>query len=424
MQNYVFVIDTNKQPLNPVAPARARELLTKGKAAVFRVFPFTIILKHSVTNPNAKPLTLKLDPGSKVTGIALLDGEDVIWCAELEHRGQQIKNALESRRSLRRGRRNRKTRYRAARFNNRRRQAGWLAPSLMHRVLTIETWVNRLCRYAHITQIVMELVRFDTQRMKNPEVNGIQYQQGELAGYEVREYLLEKWGRKCSYCDKKDVQLQVEHIEPRAKGGSNRVSNLCLACEKCNQKKGTKAIDEFLKKDRTRLERIKRQAKQPLKDAAAVNATRWCLYQTLSNILPTSTGTGGRTKYNRTRLNLPKQHWIDAACVAEVENLNLLTQQPLKIKCTGWGTRQMCGTDKYGFPTRHRERRQVHFGFKTGEMVKAIVTSGKKVGEYVGRALCRASGSFDIVTKLGRVSGISHKFCTAIHQKDGYAYAF
>jgi len=101
-----------KKPLNLVNPARARELLNKQKAAVFRVFPFTLILKTAIDNPTIKPLTLKLDPGSKYTGIALLYGENVIWCAELEHRGYQIKDALLSRRQLRRSRRNRKTRYR------------------------------------------------------------------------------------------------------------------------------------------------------------------------------------------------------------------------------------------------------------------------------------------------------------------------
>jgi len=424
MQNYVFVIDQNKQPLNPIPPKRARELLTKQKAAVFRMYPFTIILKHAVLNPAPKSLTIKLDPGSKVTGIAILEGENVIWAAELEHRGGQIKNSLSSRRSLRRSRRTRKTRYRPARFDNRKRKEGWLPPSLMHRVLTTETWVKRLCSYAPITQIVMELVKFDTQKMQNPEIDGVEYQQGELAGYEVREYLLEKWGRKCAYCDISGVPLQIEHIEPKSKGGSNRVSNLCLSCEQCNIKKGVKSIEEFLKKDSSRLEKIKQQAKKPLKDAAVVNATRWSLFHTLKKLLPTTTATGGQTKYNRTRLELDKQHWIDAACVGDVETIRLLTQQPLQIKCTGWGTRQMCGTDKYGFPIRHRERNLVHFGFRTGDIVKAIVTSGKKVGEYVGRVLCRKTGSFDIATSIGRVAGISHRFCTPAHKKDGYSYGF
>lgn len=424
MQNYVFVIDQDKKPLNPIPPARARELLTKQKAAVFRMYPFTLILKCAVDNPTLKPLTIKLDPGSKFTGIAILDGENVIWVAELEHRGWQIKNSLEPRRSLRCSRRNRKTRYRQSRFDNRKRPDGWLPPSLMHRVLTIETWIKRLCRYTPMTQIVMELVKFDTQKMQNPLVDGVEYQQGELAGYELREYLLEKFNRKCAYCDKVDTPLQIEHIHPKSKGGSNRLSNLTLACEKSNQKKGNKPVEEFLKKDSTRCEKIKAQAKQPLNDAAAMNATRWKLRETLVGILPTSTGSGGQTKCNRIRLGLPKQHYIDAVGVGGIETIKLLTQQPLRIKCTGWGNRQMGGTDKHGFPTRHLTRQQVHFGFKTGDIVKAIVKSGKKVGTYVGRVLCRKSGSFDISTKSERVAGISYKYCKPIHKKDGYSYAF
>lgn len=424
MQNYAFLIDTNKQALNPIPPARARELLKKGKAAVFRLYPFTLILKHSVENPILKPLTLKLDPGSKTTGIALLDGDQVIWVAELEHRGQQIKNALESRKSIRRVRRSRKTRYRAPRFDNRRRQEGWLPPSLLHRILTTETWVKRIGRYAPVNNIVMELAKFDTQRIQNASIEGVEYQQGELAGYELRQYLLEKFGRKCVYCDQVDTPLQVEHIHPKSKGGSNRLSNLTLACEKCNQKKGNKLIEEFLKKDSTRLEKIKTQAKQSLNDAAAMNATRWKLHETLKEIFPTTTGSGGQTKYNRIRFGLPKQHWVDAVCTGEIESIRLVTQQPLLIKASGWGNRQMCGTDQCGFPVRHRTRQQVHFGFQTGDIVKAIVKSGKNVGTYVGRVLCRKSGSFDISTKSDRVAGISHKYCQPIHKKDGYRYAF
>lgn len=164
MQNYVFVIDAERKPLNPISPARARELLTKQKAVVIRRYPFTIMLKAKIETPTLKPLTLKLDPGSKVTGIAILEGERVIWAANLEHRGQQIKSDLTKRLSIRRTRRSRKTRYRQPRFSNRSRRQGWLAPSLLHRFLSIETWVKRLCKYSPITEIVMELVKFDTQK--------------------------------------------------------------------------------------------------------------------------------------------------------------------------------------------------------------------------------------------------------------------
>lgn len=199
-QNYVFVIDTNKKPLTPCRPITARKLLSAGKAAVFRRFPFVIILKKEV-NQTPKSLVLKLDPGSQTTGIALLLDDRVILAAELTHRGQAITASLASRRSIRRGRRSRHTRYRQARFLNRTRRPGWLAPSLQHRVETTITWVNKIIRFVPVSSILQELVRFDLQQMENPEISGVEYQQGELFGYEIREYLLNKSQRKCAYCN-------------------------------------------------------------------------------------------------------------------------------------------------------------------------------------------------------------------------------
>jgi 5-methylcytosine-specific restriction endonuclease McrA len=421
MSNFVFVLDSHKRPLSPIRPGMARKLLTTSKAAVFKRYPFTIILKVEITAPQ-EPITLKLDPGSKTTGIALIQGKNVIFGAELTHRGQSIKASLESRRSLRRGRRSRHSRYRKARFLNRTRSKGWLPPSLQHRVETILTWATRLIKVAPISSIAQELVRFDLQQLENPEISGLEYQQGLLFGY---EYLLNKWERKCAYCGVTDTPLQVEHIHPKAKGGSNRISNLCLACENCNTRKGTQDIEQFLSKKPDVLKKILSQAKRPLKDAAAVNSTRWALFNQLRMTgLPVSTGSGGLTKFNRTRLQLPKSHWLDAACVGKVEELTVLIFQPLLIKAVGRGARQMCGTDKFGFPTRHRSRKQIHFGFQTGDIINATVTAGKKVGFYVGRILCRASGSFDIATTKGRVTGISHRYCKSIHKKDGYYYGF
>ncbi|MEC4815395.1 MAG: RNA-guided endonuclease IscB [Scytonema sp. PMC 1069.18] len=424
----VLVINTDKRQLDPIHPAQARQLLRNGKAAIFRKFPFTIILKESRPNTPTQPLRIKIDPGAKTTGIAVVNDStgEVVFAAELQHRGFAIRESLTSRRQLRRGRRNRKTRYRQPRLNNRKRPEGWLPPSLISRVHNIETWVNRLRRFAPITAISQELVRFDTQLMQNPDIQGKEYQQGTLAGYETREYLLEKLGRKCAYCDKQDVLLQIEHIHPRAKGGSNRISNLTLSCEKCNIKKGTKDIKEFLKKDPTRLKKIKAQAKKPLADTAAVNSTRLKLFEVLKATgLPVETGSGGLTKFHRTQQELEKTHWIDAACVGKStpEKLTIKEVKPLLITAFGHGSRQSCRTDKYGFPNRYVPREKIHFGFQTGDIVKAIVKTGKKVGEYVGKVAIRSSGSFNISTKNGLVQGISHRFCKRIHAKDGYSYA-
>ncbi len=424
----VFVIDTNKQPLQPIHPARARILLDKGKAAIFKRFPFTIILKVAVDNPMAMELRIKLDPGSKTTGIAIVNDESgaVVFAAELSHRGHKIKENLESRRAIRRSRRNRKTRYRKPRWQNRRhKKEGWFAPSIKSRVANILTWVKRLSQVCTITAISMELVRFDMQLLENPEISGVEYQQGTLQGYEVREYLLEKWGRKCTYCGKQDVPLQVEHIDPRANGGSNRIWNLCLACEKCNLAKGKKDIREFLKKKPDLLRKILAQAKASFKDAAAVNTTRKKLFQQLEALgLPVECGSGGLTKYNRSVRELPKTHWIDAACVGKSTPLTLQVTDvaPLLITANGHGCRQMCLMNKYGFPRTGPKEAKIVKGFQTGDIVRAIVTSGKKIGTYLGRVAVRTTGSFNIAAKQGTIQGIGYKYCQAVHRMDGYSY--
>lgn len=207
----VLVIDTDKKPLNPIHPAQARQLLRNGKAAIFRIFPFTLILKESRPDTDAQPLRIKIDPGAKFTGIAIVNDStgDVVFASVLQHRGFAIKESLLSRRQIRRSRRNRKTRYRQPRFDNRRRPEGWLPPSLMSRVHNINTWVKRLSKFSNITAISQELVKFDNQIMQNPEISGNEYQQGTLAGYETRRYLLEKWGRNCVYCGKPGLKLKA-----------------------------------------------------------------------------------------------------------------------------------------------------------------------------------------------------------------------
>lgn len=424
----VFVVDTNKQPLDPVHPARARKLLSRGKAAVLKRYPFTIILKRALDDPVVAELRVKIDPGSKTTGLALvndLSGE-IIFAAELSHRGQAIKESLDDRRGVRRGRRHRHTRYRKPRWQSQRRRVGWLSPSIMSRIANILTWVSRLARVCHITNISMELVKFDIQLMENPEVSGIEYQQGTLAGYETREYLLEKWGRKCGYCGKENIPLQVEHIVPRARGGSNRVSNLCLACEKCNLAKGTRDIADFLKKKPDLLKRLLAQAKAPLKDAAAVNVTRWELWRRLEALgLPVECGSGGLTKYSRTTRELPKTHWLDAACIGKStpERIEASRVAPLAITAYGHGRRQMCLMNKYGFPRTSAKKKGTH-GFRTGDIVKAVVPAHlKNAGTHVGRLSAKASGSFTIATGSRTLTDIGKKYCRKVQQADGYGYS-
>jgi 5-methylcytosine-specific restriction endonuclease McrA len=425
--NNVFVLDMNKQKLNPVHPGRARILLSSGRAAVYRRYPFTIILKCSAETVDVEPLRVKLDPGSQQTGMAVVNdvSGEVVFAAEIMHRGRAIKGRLDDRRAVRRNRRQRQTRYRQPRFNNRRRRNGWLPPSLESRISNVVTWVRRLLRVCPISAMSLELVKFDMQAMVHPEIAGVEYRRGTLYGYEVREYLLEKWNSSCTYCGIQNVPLQVEHIRPRAKGGTDGVSNLCLACVPCNKAKGTQDIHDFLAEQPELLKCVLTQAKASLKDAAAVNITRWELYHKLLALgLPIECGSGGRTKYNRTRRELPKTHWVDAACVgvSTPEHLHILGVVPLLITANGHGCRQMCAMDSTGFPRTSAKQAGRICGFQTGDIVRAVVTSGKKVGTYVGRVAVRANGSFNIKTKQGMMQGISHRFCTIVHHVDGYSY--
>lgn len=415
MSNFVFVVDSNRKPLNPCTPTIARKLQSAGKASVLRRFPYTLIL-HKEVDANPVPMTLKIDPGSKTTGLALLQGNSVVWVAELTHRGQQIKKDLETRRGVRRSRRNRHSPYRQARFLNRTRPKGWLAPSLNHRVQTTMTWVNRICSFAPVAEIRMELVRFDLQKMENPEISGVEYQQGECQGYEIREYLLEKWGRQCAYCGKKDTPLEVEHIVPKSKGGSDRISNLSLACHGCNQRKGNQDIRDFLSGKPDILKRVLSQSKRPLKDAAAVNSTRWALWRALSATgLVIKTGSGGLTKFNRRRLGLPKEHWIDAACVGVTPSLDLLTNKPLLIKSTGHGNRRLCRINKYGFPCS-KARKSYAIPWKTGDIARH--TSGA-IGRVVVQSVKRLEVRANKIRTGGKIDAFKKLF-----SKDGYAYSF
>jgi 5-methylcytosine-specific restriction endonuclease McrA len=423
----VFVVDKHKKPLTPCRPKRARILLRSGRAVVARRYPFTIRIKDRVVEESVvKPVRVKIDPGSRYTGIAVVQEDAnaesseakqrLIAGIEIEHRGKSISESMTKRANYRRRRRSANTRYRKPRFDNRTRPEGWIPPSLKHRVDTTISWVERLMKIAPVQGISVESVRFDTQKLNNPEISGVEYQQGELLGYEVREYLLEKWGRKCAYCGTEGVPLEVEHIIPKSRGGSNRVSNLTLSCRKCNQKKGSRTAEEF------GFPEMAKHAQKPLRDAAAVNATRNALVKELASFgLPVETGSGGRTKYNRMRLGIPKSHVFDALCVGKVDAVSLDVESLLHVKCSGRGRYARTLPDAYGFPRTYLPRTKRFFGFATGDMVRANVPKGKYQGTYTGRIAVRKSGYFALSCGKEKVA-VKWDTCTALQRADGYGY--
>jgi 5-methylcytosine-specific restriction endonuclease McrA len=438
----VAVLDRHGRPLMPCHPARARELLAKGRAVVARHTPFVIRLKdRDLADSEVAGVTLRIDPGSKGTGIAtttdvqridtatgeLTAARKGLLAIQLDHRGAQIKAKLEQRSNCRRRRRSANLRYRAPRFLNRTKPAGWLAPSLQHRVDATTSWAGRLSRWFPVAGIEFERVSFDVSAMGvGVDLAGVEYQRGTLFGYEVRQFLLEKWGRSCVYCAAEGVPLQVEHIRPKARGGSDRISNLTLACEKCNQAKGARPVEEFLAGRPTLLAKILRQAKAPLRDAAAMNATRWALWRELrATGLPVRAWSGGRTKFNRHTQGVAKSHTLDALCVGELGPGVRIVRHPavvLTAKATGRGRYRRTDPDAYGFPRKTNPRVKQHFGFATGDMVRAVVPSGKKQGTHVGRVAVRAIGNFNITTMHGTVQGIHHRHVRLLQRADGYGY--
>ncbi len=412
----------------PCSERRGQRLLERGRARIARRYRFTIrLVDRTVAESALQPVQIKIDSGSKRTGVAIVretKGEtDVLALAELAHRGARVHERLTARPGSCRRRRAR-PRYRAKRVDNRRRPTAWLAPLVRHRPDTVLSWVRRLCRLAPVCGIAMELVRFDTQKMDNLEIARILYQPGTLAGCETCAYLLETWGRCCASCDTRNVPLQVEHVPPMSRGGTNRIANLTLACAACNDAKGTRPVEVCLANWPATLQRILAQAKRPLNDAAAVNATRWMHFNALRGTgLPIKTGTGGRTGWDRAPPDVPKAHATDGACSGEVQALSAWRRPVLSIKSTGRGAYQRTRLDRFGHPRGTLMRAKRVAGFETGDMVRAGIRGGKKAGHCVGRAAIRASKKFNIQTADGVVQGIHARHCERLARSDGYGYA-
>ena len=423
----VFVLDQHKKPLMPTTPKRARLLLARGRAVVHRVKPFVIRLRDRQVERSAlQPVALKIDPGSRTTGMALAriettpEGEvhHALFLSEVRHRGEELHEAKRKQAAARRRRRSANLRHRAPRFLNRRRLPGWLPPSIRSRMDNVVSWTARSRRFAPLSRIEVERVRFDMQLIQNPEITGMDYQHGELAGWDLRTYLLIKYDYTCAYCGKQGVPFELDHQVPRSRGGSNRTSNLVLACHECNGAKGDQTAAEFGHPE------VAARAKVPLKDAAAVNATRYRLVEELRCFgVPIGTWSGGRTRYNRARFGLEKTHALDALAVGDLAGVKVGKLTSLQIRATGRG--QHCRTlwNRYGFPRAYLPRQKRVAGLLTGDRVKAVVPAPlKTAGVHMGRVAVRTTGSCAIHTSSGTVDGINARYLRLVQRGDGYAY--
>ena len=304
----VYVISQNGQPLMPTENhAKVRILLKNKKAKVIKRCPFTIQLAYDSTN-YTQDITLGVDAGSKYIGLSATTKSKVLFESDVELRND-IVNLLSVRRQNRRTRRNRKTRYRKPRFNNRRRKEGWLAPSVQNKVDSHLTVIRKVHEILPITKIIVEVASFDIQKIKNPMISGTEYQQGEqLDFWNVREYVLFRDGHICQCCKgkSKDKILNVHHIESRHTGG-DAPNNLITLCETCHTgyHKGIVKLPKTIRRGMS------------FKDAAFMGIMRWAFYNKLKEIYPNVNLTYGYiTKNTRIKNSLPKEHYTDARCIS------------------------------------------------------------------------------------------------------------
>ena len=358
----VYVLNINGQPLMPTQRhGKVRRLLKAGKAKVIKRCPFTIQLLYE-TQDNVQPVSLGVDAGSKYIGISATTEEIVLYEAEIELRNDIVK-LLSDRREQRRGRRNRKTRYRKPRFNNRRRKDGWLAPSVQNKVDSHLTAIRKVHEILPVTKVIVEVASFDIQKIKNLDIKGTEYQKGEQLGFwNVREYVLWRDNHTCQCCKgkSKDKILNVHHIESRKTGG-NAPNNLITLCETCHKgyHNGTIVLPNAIKRG------------MRFRDAAFMNIMRWTLYENLKKIYNNVSLTYGYiTKNVRINNGLSKSHYFDARCISGNP-----TAKPLgyyfyqrKVRCHNRKIHK-CKINKGGIRKRNQAAFVVH-GFRLYDKVR------------------------------------------------------
>ena len=301
----VYVLNIKKEPLMPCRKAKARKLLKNKKAKVIKIEPFTIQLLFECEN-QVQDITLGIESGSKYIGLSATTISQELYSANVELRND-IVDLLSTRRQNRRTRRNR-LRYRKARFNNRisSKKEGWLAPSIRQKIDTHMRIIKDVHKILPITKIIVETASFDIQKIKNPNIQGEEYQQGEQLGFwNVREYVLFRDGYKCQHCKgkSKDNVLNVHHLESRKTGG-NSPNNLITLCETCHNAYHQGKI------------KLKQKRGQSFRDASFMGIMRWAFYNKLKEEYQNVSMTYGYiTKNTRIKNGLPKEHYIDARCI-------------------------------------------------------------------------------------------------------------
>lgn len=403
----VYVLDINGQPLMPTERCgKVRRLLKTKRAEVVKRCPFTIRLLYETTG-FTQPVVLGVDAGSKHIGLSATTKDKILFESEVKLR-TDIVDLLSSRRELRRGRRSRKTRYRKPRFNNRRRKDGWLAPSIQNKVDVHLAVVRKVYEMLPITKVIAEVAAFDIQKIKDPDIEGTDYQQGEqLNFWNIREYVLFRDGHICQCCKgrSKDRILNVHHIESRKTGGDTP-NNLITLCETCHgdYHKGKIKLPNTIKRGMS------------FKDATFMGIMRWAFYNRLKETYPDVNLTYGYiTKNTRIRCGLPKDHCIDARCISghPLAEPDSVVYYQKKVRCHN---RQIykCTVNKGGI----RKRNQSPYEVKGFRLFDKVSYKHKECFIF-GR---RSSGSFDIRTLDGTKlsAGVSYKKLRLLEPRKTY----
>ena len=417
----VCVLDQNGKPLMPTTRlGKVYRLLKTQKAHIVSYEPFTIQLDYEPDTHIIQPLTLGVDSGAIHSGYSVANEHREYYSAEVIAR-DNISKKLSNKRMYRKQRRSRKTRYRKPRFKNRKnKKKGWLPPSLEQKVAVQLNEIDHLHHYFPIENIIVEVAEFDIQKIKDPNISGIEYQQGTLYGYNIRNYLLEKHGRKCFYCGKTVSDFEVEHMIPKIRGGSDRIDNLTLSCHDCNQKKDTLTAEEFIKqtlpakKAATKLKQLPNE-KHLFKYMTYMNATRWSLYNAIDEKYPNVTMTYGYiTKYNRIKAGLPKTHHIDAKCITGFATVPSMGQTVVKIKMRRHNRQLHQATFSKGHVRKIGNLPTVVFGFQLYDIVLF------NNHHYYIKG-CRSSGYFALVSLEGlKDENRSYKKLTKLAHTNAY----
>lgn len=394
----VYVLNVNGLPLMPTDRCgKVKHLLREGKAKVVKRCPFTIQLTYECGN-YTQPITLGVDAGSKHIGVSATTKEKELYAAEVELR-TDIVNLLAARREFRKARRNRKTRYRKARFDNRvhSKNKGWLAPSIENKINIHLTIVDKVCKLLPISKIVVEVASFDIQKIKNPHIKGIEYQAGEqLDFWNVREYVFFRDDHKCQCCKgkSKDKRLNVHHIESRKTGG-DAPNNLVTLCETCHQAyhKGLLELPKIIKRGAS------------FRDATFMGIMRWAFYKRLKKRYDSVSLTYGYiTKNTRITNGLEKTHCVDARCISSNPTVIPLDYYFYQKKIRNHNRKiHKCTIKKGGIRQLSQAPKSV-FGY---QLFDKICYTGVECFIF-GR---RLSGSFDVRTLDGtKISaGVSYK---------------